>query len=191
VIGQETIDRVRDATNLVALIGESVKLTRRGRSWLGLCPFHQEKTPSFHVNEERGFFHCFGCGAHGDGIRFLQDTEGLAFHEAVRRLADRAGIPIMELASEAERSGEAAARRRLEELYDANARAAAFFERALREHPLRAVAEAELARRGLVAASPTDPIADALQAFRIGYAPYGWDGLSRHLRDASSQSAAE
>jgi DNA primase len=184
VIAQETLDRVRRDANVVEIVGESVKLTKRGRSFVGLCPFHKEKTPSFHVNPERGFYHCFGCHASGDAIKFIQETEGLDFIEAVRRIAERMGIDVIETASDAERRQHAEVRRRQQELYDVNATAAAYFEKMLREHPLRDVAHAELERRALVAASPTDAIADALQAFRVGYAPYGWDGLSTHLRDA-------
>ncbi len=192
VIGQETIDRVRQQTGIVALIGESVKLQKRGRSHVGLCPFHKEKTPSFHVNEERGFYHCFGCGASGDAIRFLQEIAGLPFVDAVRELAARAGIEIIETASDAERRQQAEARRRQQELYEVGNAAAAFFERMMREHPLRRVALEELERRGLSPTSPTDSIADALQAFRIGYAPYGWDLLSRHLLESGfSLQAAE
>jgi DNA primase len=183
VIAQETLDRVRRDANVVEIVGESVKLTKRGRSFVGLCPFHKEKTPSFHVNPERGFYHCFGCHASGDAIKFIQETEGLDFVEAVRRIAERMGIDIVETASDAERRQHAEVRRRQQELYEVNAAAATYFERMLREHPLREVAHAELERRALVAASPTDAIADALQAFRVGYAPYGWDGLSSHLRD--------
>src|SRR6186713_194285 len=168
MIGQETIDRVRRETKVVELIGETVRLQRRGRSFTGLCPFHKEKTPSFHVNAERGFYHCFGCQASGDAIKFLQETEGLDFIEAVRRLAERMGIGIVETASDAERRQHAELRRRQQELYDVNAAAAAYFERMLREHPLRDVAERELERRALVPSSPTDAIADALQAFRVG-----------------------
>jgi DNA primase len=184
VIAQETLDRVRRDANVVEIVGESVKLTKRGRSFVGLCPFHKEKTPSFHVNPERGFYHCFGCHASGDAIKFLQETEGLDFIEAVRRLAERMGIDIVETASDAERRQHAEVRRRQHELYDVNAAAASYFERMLREHPLRDVAARELERRALVAESPTDAIADSLQAFRVGYAPYGWDGLSSHFRDA-------
>ncbi len=192
VIGQETIDRVREQTGIVALIGESVKLVKRGRSHVGLCPFHKEKTPSFHVNEERGFYHCFGCGASGDAIRFLQETSGLSFIETVRELAARAGIEVIEDASDAERKQQAEARRRQQELYEVGNAAAAFFERMLREHPLRRSALAELDRRGLSPASSTDSVADALQAFRIGYAPYGWDHLSRYLLEKGfSLQAAE
>jgi DNA primase len=191
LIGQDTIDRVREQTGIVALVGETVKLTQRGRSHVGLCPFHKEKTPSFHVSEERGFYHCFGCGVSGDVFKFTMETEGLSFIEAVRRLAERSGIEVVENEDASELRRQAEQRRRLQELYDAMNVAATWFERMLREHPLAGHAEAELERRGLVATSATDPIADALQAFRIGYAPYGWDALATHLREAgiSHQSA--
>jgi DNA primase len=192
VIGQETLDRVRRDANIVEVVSESVKLTKRGRSHVGLCPFHKEKTPSFHVNPERGFYHCFGCHASGDAIKFIQETEGLDFIEAVRRLADKLGIDVVETASDAERRQQQEARRRQTELFEIGNHAASFFERMLREHPLRDSAERELARRELVPTSPTDAVADALQAFRVGYAPYGWDELAKHFRDAGlSLGAAE
>jgi len=190
VIGQETLDRVRRDANIVEVVGESVKLQKRGRSHVGLCPFHKEKTPSFHVNPERGFYHCFGCHASGDAIKFVQETEGLEFVEAVRLLAERMGIDVIETASEAERRQQTEARRRQQELFDVSNQAAAFFERMLREHPLKDLAEAELARRELVPSSPTDAVADALQAFRVGYAPFGWDELGKALRDAGLSLAA-
>jgi DNA primase len=190
VIGQDTLDRIRRETDLVALIGESLKLTKRGRSFVGLCPFHKEKSPSFHVNPERGFYHCFGCHESGDALKFVQKLEGLDFIEAVRRLAERTGIEIIDNVSDAERRQQAEARRRSEELFEVSAVAAAYFERMLREHPLAPLAREELARRSLVPAEPTDSIADALQAFRVGYAPYGWDGLSKHLRDSQSSLQA-
>lgn len=183
VIGQDTLDRIRRETDLVALIGESLKLSKRGRSFVGLCPFHKEKSPSFHVNPERGFYHCFGCHESGDAIKFVQKLEGLDFIEAVRRLAERTGIEVVDNVSDAERREQAEARRRSEELFEVSALAASYFERMLREHPLASFARDELARRSLVPEQPTDSIADALQAFRVGYAPYGWDGLSKHLRD--------
>jgi DNA primase len=190
VIALETLDRVKRDVNVVEVIGESVKLTKRGKSYVGLCPFHKEKTPSFHVNPERGFYHCFGCHASGDAIKFLKETEGLDFVEAIRRLAERMGIEVVETASDAERREQTEARRRLTELYEIGNQAAVWFERMLREHPLRDFAEQELARRELVAKSPTDTVADALQAFRVGYAPISWDGLSSHLRDAGLSVAA-
>lgn len=190
MIAEETIDRVRQQAAIAAVVEQTVRLTRRGRSLVGLCPFHKEKTPSFHVNPERGFYHCFGCGASGDAIRFVQETEGLSFHEAVRALAERFGIEIVETANEAERNRLAEARRREKELYEVGHAAAAFFEQQLREHPLAGIAVAELHRRGLSSQSPTDPVADALQAFRVGYAPYSWDALGRYLKQAGFSTAA-
>ncbi|MFZ5894279.1 MAG: DNA primase [Myxococcota bacterium] len=192
VIGQDTLDRIRRETDLVALIGESLKLVKRGRSFVGLCPFHKEKSPSFHVNPERGFYHCFGCHASGDALKFVQESEGLEFLDAVRRLAERAGIEVDFRVSEGERQQQLEARRRADEHYEVSAIAASWFERMLREHPLAAYAQAELERRGLVPSAPTDSIADTLQAFRVGYAPFGWEGLAQHLRDQrASLSAAE
>lgn len=192
VITQETIDRVRRASGIVAVIGETVKLTRKGRSHVGLCPFHKEKTASFSVSEERGFFHCFGCKASGDVFRFVQETQGVGFNEAVRILAERAGVEIVEAESGPDRREQLEARRRQQEHYEANSAAAAFFERMLREHPLASYAHAALAARGLSSDSPTDSVAHTLQAFRVGYAPHSWDALTRHLRESGvSLQAAE
>lgn len=181
VIGHDAIDQVRSRTNLIELVAETVNLKRRGRSHIGLCPFHQEKTPSFNVNEERGFYHCFGCGKSGDAIRFVEETEGLSFVEAVRRLAERAGVTLVETRdAHSDQAGIERARRREQGLFELLQVAAAFYERCLREHPGRGPAQAELVRRGL---HPDDQAArQALEAFRVGYAPDGWDGLSRHLR---------
>ncbi len=192
MLGQETIERVRRQTSLVAVVEQVVRLQQRGRSFVGLCPFHKEKTPSFHVNDERGFYHCFGCKASGDVIRFVQEMQGVTFAEAIHDLADRAGIEIVEERSAEDSRVHAESRRRLMELFEVGNAAASFFEQALRDHPLRRVAMAELARRGLEPSSSTDSIADALQSFRIGYAPHGWDELLRHLRTLGfSISAAE
>src|SRR5580698_3079084 len=96
MISPETIALVKERTDLVALVGETVKLTRRGRRFLGLCPFHQEKTPSFNVNPDSGFFHCFGCKESGSAVDFVMKQEGATFPEAVRALAERASVPIEE-----------------------------------------------------------------------------------------------
>jgi DNA primase len=183
VISQETIEAVRHQVSVVSVIGERVRLERRGQSHVGLCPFHKEKTPSFHVNAERGFFHCFGCQASGNVISFIQQVDGLTFPEAVRELAERAGIQVQETGSVAERQQEAEARRRKEELYRAGSLAAEYFERCLKEHPLAGHARAELRRRKLTPEF-AEHAAEALAAFRVGYAPYGWDGLARFLREA-------
>lgn len=201
MISPDTITLVKERTDLVALIGETVRLTRRGRSFTGLCPFHKEKSPSFHVNPERARYYCFGCKEHGSAIDFLIKNEGLTFIEAVRSLADRAGVEITETLTDTERHEANAARRVKDDLYAVNHLAATFFERNLRSstHPLVHYAHEELARRGLAiptagdahegdtqendaAAAPTGPIGDAIQAFRLGYAPYGWDTLTSFLR---------
>jgi DNA primase len=191
MIAPETIAKVKERTDLVALIGETVKLTRRGRSFVGLCPFHKEKTPSFSVNPERGLFFCFGCKEAGGAVDFVMKTEGQSFPEAIRSLADRAGIEIVETVTEQERREANAAKRDKESLYAVNHAAATFFERSLRgaaAHPLAQYALSELARRELPFPAENDAvgeaarIGDTLQAFRIGYAPFGWDALVSYFR---------
>src|SRR3546814_10005742 len=88
------LDEIRSRTGLAEVVGRRVRLIRKGREFMGLCPFHNEKTPSFTVSEEKGFFHCFGCGAHGDVVGFVMRAEGLSFPEAVERLADQAGLQV-------------------------------------------------------------------------------------------------
>lgn len=191
MISHETIEAVRHQVSIVAVIGERVRLERRGQSHIGLCPFHKEKSPSFHVNAERGFFYCFGCQAGGNVISFLQQVEGLSFPEAVRELAERTGIQVQETGSAADQKQEAEARRRKDELFTAGTLAATFFERCLQEHPLAGHARAELRRRKLDPEFAEGAVA-ALAAFRVGYAPYGWEGLTRHLRELGfSLRAAE
>jgi DNA primase len=182
VISERTILLVRERCDIQSVISETVKLVRRGRSWVGLCPFHKERSPSFHVTPERGMYHCFGCGEHGNVYTFVMRIEGMTFPEAVRRLAERAGIEIEETATEQQRKEEQAARKGKEDLYAVGHLAAHYYETMLREHPLAKVAQDELERRALVSASPTDAVANALQAFRLGYAPAGWDGLATFLR---------
>ena len=192
MIDRGTIDRIRDQTSIVGLIGESVQLQKRGRSHLGLCPFHREKTASFHVDEERGFYHCFGCGTSGDVFAFVQHNEGLSFTEAVVRLAERLGLAVEQTEATPRQRQEEAARRRRQLLYDTAAQAAAFFCSMLKKHPLAHCAAAELRRRGLVAIDSPGAVADAAQTFRVGYAPYGCDRLAQHLeRSGISLPAAE
>ena len=96
----EFIEDLRQRVPLSDLIGKRVKLVRKGRRYSGLCPFHSEKTPSFSVVDDQGFYHCFGCGAHGDAISFLRETDGLDFMEAVERLAEMAGMTVPRTAPE-------------------------------------------------------------------------------------------
>ena len=93
-LSPQWLDELRARTTLSAVIGPSVKLIKAGREYKACCPFHQEKTPSFTVNDEKGFYHCFGCGAHGDAIRFLTDQRGLPFMDAVKELAGKAGMEV-------------------------------------------------------------------------------------------------
>jgi DNA primase len=160
----------------VAVVSESVpSLKKRGRRFLGLCPFHQEKTPSFHVNPDSGLYYCFGCKETGDVFRFLERVEGYTFVEAVKSLAERAGIPIVEEKAVAPSDADRLKRER-EALYGVMQMAAGWYEQQLREHPEHHHAVAELKRRGL------EPASDVVQAFRIGYAPPGWDGLASFLK---------
>jgi DNA primase len=153
----EFLDEIRARVPLAGIVGRRVKLIKRGREHTGLCPFHNEKTPSFTVSEEKGFYHCFGCGAHGDAIGFVMRMEGLSFPEAVERLAGEAGLQVPQASPE----DRAAARRRAD-LYDVVEAAAAWFEERLAGSE-GAEARAYLDGRGLRA--------ETLAAFRLGYAP--------------------
>ncbi len=151
------LDEIRARVGLADRIGRKVKLTKRGREYSGLCPFHNEKTPSFTVNEDKGFYHCFGCGAHGDVIGFVMRTESLSFPEAVERLADEAGLEVpVSSPEERKRAAEAVS------LYGVNERACAWFESELKG-PRGKAAREYLAARGLDA--------ETIARFRIGYAP--------------------
>ncbi|MBK6516977.1 MAG: toprim domain-containing protein [Polyangiaceae bacterium] len=194
MISPDTLARIKERTDIVALIGETVRLTRRGRSFVGLCPFHKEKSPSFHVHPERGFFHCFGCQESGSAIDFVMKTNGLDFLEAVRMLADRSGI-VLEESVNAEASR--AQKSEKDELYAVMMLAATYYERCLglagasalggRAHPLAGYALRELDKRGMPSPGSQGPEAEhwqkAAAAFRLGYAPPGWDGLARFLRE--------
>lgn len=164
-IGEEARERVRDATDIVQLIGERVALRRSGRSFKGLCPFHTEKTPSFTVTPDRQIWHCFGCSRGGDVFAFLMEKDKLSFPEALRALADRAGIEL----PQPERGPQDDV---FDRIYQANALASDFFQASLRA-PAGAVAWEYLVGRGF-----EEPW---LTSFQIGWAPEGWDGLTTAL----------
>lgn len=190
MISPETIALVRERTDILAVIQEAVpSLKRRGRAFVGLCPFHKEKTPSFHVNPDRGFFHCFGCKEAGSAIDFLIKHEGYTFPEAVRALAERAGITVEESQKDAHYTESDRQKKARDELYAVNALAATYFEEQLRKHEHRSYALEELAKRGVEPGSNAK-VDEALQAFRIGYAPSGWDGLATFLRQQGISPAA-
>jgi len=166
-ISEEDVARVRAATDIVALIGEHSALKRQGTRWVGLCPFHQEKTPSFSVNAEMGLYYCFGCQRSGDAITFVRDVEHLDFVDAVRRLAERAGITITEDAqASAERKWRAP-------LYSALSDAVAFYHERLLSAPDAGPARDYLRSRGYDG--------EVVRRFQLGWAPDDWDALARHL----------
>ncbi|HEY7105760.1 MAG TPA: DNA primase [Acidimicrobiia bacterium] len=168
-IVDEDVARVRDATDLVALAGEHLALKRVGKRWVGLCPFHAEKTPSFNLNPEIGRYYCFGCQANGDAISFVREVEHLDFVDAVERLASRAGITLRyDDSSVAKDKGRAA---RLHEAVDA---AIEFYEQLLLDAPEGGLARRYLRGRGFDG--------DAVRRFRLGWSPDGWDRLSVHLQ---------
>ena len=156
-------------TDIGNLIGSYVTLRKRGNDLVGLCPFHAENTPSFHVHPDRGFFKCFGCGVAGDAFTFYQRRENVTFPEALRSLAKRAGVEL-----EPESPAAARVRSEKEAIYAANEAAAAFFHRTLRLSPDAAKARAYCARRGLDES--------AIEDFKLGYAPASWDALVRELQ---------
>src|SRR2546427_13019416 len=153
-IRDDAIRDIRERASVVEVVSDVVSLRRRGKSFIGLCPFHAEKTPSFTVSEDRGFFHCFGCGEHGDVFGFVMKTQSLTFPEAVRRVADRFGVSLPEEAGEP-------ARRR-EPLTAANAAAAAFFPAQL-AGPGGGRARPYLRERGLSE--------EGIERFRLGWPP--------------------
>lgn len=155
-------------TDLAALVGQYVALHKRGRDLVGLCPFHAEKTPSFHVHPDRGFFKCFGCGKGGDAIRFLMELENLRFPDAAGLLAKRAGI---ELAPEDPR--DARRRNEREAIYDANKIAVAFYHRLLLADLRAEEARRYCAARGISQAT--------IEAFQLGFAPAEWNALADEL----------
>ncbi|HLF99999.1 MAG TPA: DNA primase [Acidimicrobiia bacterium] len=167
-IVDDDIARVREATDIAAVIGEHIGLKRVGRRLVGVCPFHAEKTPSFSVNPELGLYHCFGCQASGDAITFLREIEHLDFVEAVERLATRAGVQLRY-----DERGKSEGREKRGRLVEAMEAAVDFYHRRLLEAPDAGAARRYLRSRGFEA--------DAVRQFRLGWAPEGWDELSRHL----------
>ncbi|HET6963224.1 MAG TPA: DNA primase [Acidimicrobiales bacterium] len=168
-IVDEDIARVRAATDFVALVGEHLALRRAGTRWVGLCPFHTEKSPSFSVNAELGMYYCFGCGAKGDAITFVRETEHLDFVEAVEKLAARAGI---NLRYDDEAGGRD--RQRRGRIHDTLEAAVAWYHERLLSSPDAAPARAYLRReRGYDG--------DVVRRYRIGWAPDGWNHLVRNL----------
>src|SRR5215469_8101953 len=151
------IEEIRSRADIVEIIGAHVRLRKVGRNWVGLCPFHNEKTPSFSVNAERGFFHCFGCNVGGTVFNFIMRVEGLTFPEAVRSLAEKYAIELPESHDAGPSRGDR------EAMLRANEVAAQFFEQVLWKRP-----DAERAREYLKSRGVS---VETARAFRLGYAP--------------------
>lgn len=163
---RELVQRIKDATDLVALVGQAVKLRKQGSAWVGLCPFHSERSPSFQVVADRGFYHCFGCGKHGDALSWLQEREGMTFGEALEHLAGQAGIDMPKVRERS--TAEVAHEDRLREVLGT---AQAYFQSSLRN---AAKPQAYLEGRGMKGLF--------LEESGVGFAPEGWENLVEHLR---------
>lgn len=170
-IPREFIDDLLSRVDIVDVVGDAVQLRKAGGNFVGLCPFHNEKTGSFTVSPAKQFYHCFGCGAHGSAIGFLMEHERLTFVEAVRDLAARVGVAVPEKANNGAQTG-AGPDPALYELMDEVTR---FFRNQLRDHETADQAIRYLKARGLSG--------DIAKQFQIGYAAPGWDNLLRRFGD--------
>jgi DNA primase len=157
-----TLEQVRAASDIVDVIGASLPLKRAGANFVALCPFHREKSPSFHVNPQRQIFHCFGCHKGGDVFTFIKEYESLNFPEAVQRLAERARIPL-----ELEKGGRDGVSRDLKDtLLQIHEQLTQRWQNALANDAAGQIAAIILQKRGVSA--------EAVQLFRLGYAPDLW-----------------
>jgi DNA primase len=164
LISTESLERVKQATDIVEVVSAHTDLRRQGARWVGLCPFHEERTPSFSVDAQEKLYHCFGCGVGGDTIKFVEEKEGLGFAEAVELLADRYGVELEREREDPRAEAKRQQRRRLGDLLD---RTAAFYAAYLWDSEEAGKAREYLAERGLAE--------EALRAFGVGYAPSAWD----------------
>jgi DNA primase len=170
VIPDDVKQRIREAASIREVIGQHVQLRRAGRSWKGLCPFHGEKTPSFNVHEDKRFFHCFGCGKHGDVFTFVMEMEGKSFIEAAEQLASRYGIELPKFEESPELRRQRSERA---EMLDINRLVATFYREQLAGSRGEG-ARGYLDKRGIGA--------DIAEKFQLGYAPAEWSVLTEYLR---------
>ncbi len=165
---QEIIDRVRESNDIVDLISEFVPLKKRGKNYMGLCPFHPEKKPSFSVSPDKQVYYCFGCGQGGNAITFLMNHEKIGFTEAVRTLAKRASITLPQKRIDRKKM------EAFDKLYFVNQIASQFFQNSLNHKSMGKRARDYLLKRGLKN--------ETVESFGIGYAPPGWEGLIRYAK---------
>ena len=166
LISPESLERLKQTADIVEVVSAHTDLRRQGARWVGLCPFHEERTPSFSVDAQEKLYHCFGCGVGGDVIKFVEEKEGLGFAEAVELLADRYGVELEREKEDPRAEARRQRRRRLEELLD---RAASFYSSYLWDSEEAGKARDYLAGRGLRE--------EVLRAFGVGYAPSAWDTI--------------
>ena len=164
LISTESLERVKQAVDIVEVISAHTDLRRQGTRWVGLCPFHEERTPSFSVDAGEKLYHCFGCGVGGDTIKFVEEKEGLGFAEAVELLAERYGVELEREREDPQAEAKRQQRRRLSGLLD---RTASFYASYLWDSDEAGKAREYLAERGLGE--------ETLRAFAVGYAPSAWD----------------
>jgi DNA primase len=162
------VEEVKNRTNIADLVGEYIRLTKAGSNWRALCPFHNEKTPSFMVSEERGSFHCFGCGKGGDVFSFVMEMEGIGFREALEQLAQKAGVQLkkFEKGNQKEREAREKGKTRLFQILDL---ATKWYEKNLWEGKGKERTLSYLRGRGL-----SD---ETIKKFRLGYSPDGWRNM--------------
>jgi DNA primase len=177
-IPQRFIDDLLDRIDIIEVIDSRVKLRKAGRNFTACCPFHEEKTPSFSVNQDKQFYYCFGCGAGGNALGFIMDYERMEFPEAVDSLASLAGMEVPREESSPQQLEQSA---RKKDIYSLLEQAASFYQRQLREHSNAKEAKDYLKNRGLSG--------EIAQRFGIGYAPPGWDNLLKEL--GSQQESQE
>jgi DNA primase len=166
----EILQQIRDRIDLIDLISTYVSLSKAGQNYKGLCPFHSEKTPSFSVNPVRQMFYCFGCNVGGDAFTFLMKQEGMDFMEAVHELSQRTGVALPERRESVAKITSGLSRQRYFHLYQL---AAAWYHRNLQESPEGQFARDYLDQRGINR--------ESWSTFQVGYAPDGWNGLSKWL----------
>ncbi len=175
MIPRAFIDDLLARTDIVAVIDAYVPLRKAGKNYLARCPFHEEKTPSFNVNPEKQFYHCFGCGASGNVLSFLMEHGRLDFIEAVEDLASRYGLQVPQDETAKDRGPQR------EPLYNILNRAATYFQQQLQQHPQAALAQDYMRKRGL---------SDAVSAeFGLGFAPPGWDNLLKAFGGKANHDA--
>ena len=177
LLDKEMISEIKNSVNIVDVIGETVALTKAGRNFLGLCPFHGEKTPSFNVVEDKQFYHCFGCGKSGDVFKFIEDYRGVSFMDAVQIVADRAGISLGMERAGADRPRQAHPH---QALYDIHTEAAKFYHAVLMTTKIGEEARAYLYQRGL-----TDEV---IKHFQIGLAPNEGNYLHKSMAGKFDES---